>query len=274
MPESLATRLIAPTLIATLYLYLGGVLIAPLAALVVALYDAAGAGVASLLLEPDALHALGITFSLVAIAAAVNAVVGAVGAIAITRHRFPGRHVIDALADLPLAVSPVMIGLAFLFLFGRDGLLAPALEVFGVKVVFAYPGLVLATLFVTLPYTLREVIYLLEQTGTSEEEAAVTLGASPLRVFWHVTLPNIRPALGYGLLMAVARTFGEFGAVLVLGGSISGKTQTATTFIHDTIEERMPAAAYTMAAVLAGISVALLLLLEHIKKKREAASCT
>jgi sulfate transport system permease protein len=138
----------------------------------------------------------------------------------------------------------------------------------GLKVVFSFPGLVIATLFVTLPYTVREVTYVLDEIGTSEEEAAITLGASPWHTFWRVTLPNIRLALGYGLLMTAARSLGEFGAVLVLGGSISGQTQTATTFIHDAIEERALPSAYGMAIVLAAMSVALLLILEWVKGRR------
>jgi sulfate transport system permease protein len=127
-------------------------------------------------------------------------------------------------------------------------------------------------LFVTLPYTVREVAYVLDEIGTSEEEAAVTLGASPWQTFWRVTLPNVRLGLGYGLLMTIARTLGEFGAVLVLGGSISGQTQTATTFIHDAIEERELAGAYGMAAVLAVASVTLLLILDRVKRRSHAPS--
>jgi sulfate transport system permease protein len=157
-----------------------------------------------------------------------------------------------------------------MLLVGRGGLLAAPLAAFGVQVLFAFPGLLIATLFVTLPFTLREVAYVLEEIGTSEEEAAATLGASPWQTFWRVTLPNIRIGLGYGLLMSVARSLGEFGAVLVLGGSISGHTQTATTFIHAAIEERERAGAYGMALLLAAISVALWVGLELVKRTRAA----
>ena len=162
-----------------------------------------------------------------------------------------------------------MIGLAFMLLVGRGGWLAPPLETLGWKVLFSFPGLVLGTLFVTLPYTLREVVYVLEEIGTSEEEAAATLGASPVQTFLRVTLPNIRIGLGYGLLMTVARSLGEFGAVLVLGGSISQQTQTATTFIHDMIDERETAAAYGMALLLALISIGLWLTIEWAKRRRQ-----
>jgi len=144
--------------------------------------------------------------------------------------------------------------LAFLLVFGREGWLEPALEAGGWKVTFAFPGLVLATLFVTFPFTLREVGYVLEELGTEEEAAAATLGASSWQTFWRVTLPNIRYGLGYGVILTTARALGEFGAVLVLGGAISGHTQTATTFIYNALEERQEPAAYSVALVLARAS--------------------
>lgn len=253
-------------------LYLGLVLVGPMVALV---FETSAVGFRTALAaatSPAALDALRMSLVLVVIALVANSVVGTLGAIALVRHRFVGRGLVSALCDLPLAVSPVMIGLAFLLLVGRDGALSPLLHWFGLKVVFSFPGLVIGTLFVTLPYAVREVAYVLEEIGTSEEEAATTLGASPWQTFWRVTLPNTRVALGYGLLMTTARTLGEFGAVLVLGGSISGQTQTATTFIHDAIEERQLADAYGMAIVLALMSVGLLLSLEWAKSRRQAAT--
>lgn len=257
-------------LVAGVLLYLAVVLVGPTVALVLQTHAVGFSAALAAVTSPMALDALEMSLLLVAIALVVNTVVGTVGAIALVRHRFFGRGVVSALFDLPLAVSPVMIGLAFVLLLGRDGALSPLLETLGLKVVFSFPGLVIATLFVTLPYTVREVAYVLEEIGTSEEEAAITLGASAWQTFWRVTLPNIRIALGYGLLMTAARTLGEFGAILVLGGSISGHTQTATTFIHDAIEERQIAGAYGMALVLAVLSVALLLSLEWAKVRRHS----
>jgi sulfate transport system permease protein len=247
--------------------YVAIVLIAPLAALLAEIWHV-GARVAFAALDHHAWRALRMSLVLVVIAVVVNGLVGIAGAIVLTRHRFRGRLVLEALADLPLAVSPVMVGLAFLLLVGRGGWITPVFDALHCKVVFAFPGLMLATLFVTLPYTIREVAYVLEEIGTSEEEAAATLGASPWQIFWRVTLPNIRFGLAYGLLMTAARSLGEFGAVLVLGGSISGETQTATTFIHDSIEERDLPAAYAMALLLALISTSLLFALERAKKRR------
>jgi sulfate transport system permease protein len=255
-------------LLSTVLLYLAAVLLGPIVALAAQVARIGAADVLAALGSPDALAALRMSIVLTLICTAINAVVGVVGAIAITRQRFLGREVINALADLPLAISPVMIGLAFMLLVGRNGWLATPLSALGLQVLFAFPGLLIATLFVTLPFTLREVAYVLEEIGTSEEEAAATLGASPWQTFWRVTLPNIRIGLGYGLLMSVARSLGEFGAVLVLGGSISGHTQTATTFIHAAIEERERAGAYGMALLLAGFSVLLWGALEVVKRKR------
>ncbi len=267
-----AEALLRSALVAGVLLYLGVVLVGPILALFHETFALGIADAASAVTSPEALDALAMSLSLVAVALVVNAIVGTLGALALARHRFLGRGVVSALCDLPLAVSPVMIGLAFILLVGRGGVLSSMLDAVGVKVLFSFPGLVLATLFVTLPYTIREVAYVLEEIGTSEEEAATTLGASPWQTFWRVTLPNIRVALGYGLLMTTARTLGEFGAVLVVGGSISGRTQTATTFIHDAIEERQLAGAYGMAIVLGLVSVALLLCLESAKARRKVST--
>jgi sulfate transport system permease protein len=272
MPARLWGTVGRAALVGCVLVHLSTVLLGPIAALVVETAELGVGKVLAAVTTSTALAALRMSLVLVIIALATNTVVGTLGAIAIVRHRFIGRHLVSALCDLPLAVSPVMIGLAFLLLVGRDGLLAPLLDAIGLKVVFSFPGLVIATLFVTLPYTVREVAYVLDEIGTSEEEAAITLGACPWQTFWRVTLPNIRLALGYGLLMTTARTLGEFGAVLVLGGSISGQTQTATTFIHDAIEERQLAGAYGMAAMLAILSMALLLVLEWAKGRRPSTS--
>ncbi len=268
-PRTVALPFGRLALLAIVLLYMGAVLLGPVFAIGIELVRIGVGDAIAALGRPEALAALRTSLVLTLISAAVNAVVGTFGAIAIVRQRFFGRALLNALSDLPLAISPVMIGLAFMLLVGRGGWLAPPLEALGIKVLFSFPGLVLGTLFVTLPYTLREVIYVLEEIGTSEEEAAATLGASPVQTFLRVTLPNIRVGLGYGLLMTVARSLGEFGAVLVLGGSISQQTQTATTFIHDMIDERETAAAYGMALLLALISVGLWLTIEWAKRRRQ-----
>jgi sulfate transport system permease protein len=248
--------------------YVALVLLLPLAALV---EQGAGAGASNLLralAQPESLAALWKTVVLVVVSVGINGVFGVAGAIAVVRHRFWSRRLLDALTDLPLAVSPVMTGLAFLLLVGRDGWLAPVLDRLGIQVAFAFPGLLVATLFVTLPFTLREVAYVLEELGTTEEEVAATLGASASQTFWRVTFPNLRHGLVFGITLTTARALGEFGAVLVLGGAISGKTQTATTFIYTAMEERQTSGAYGMALVLALVSVVLLLMLERAKRRK------
>lgn len=231
----------------------------------------AGTGIGTILRKlstPEAIHVMKMTAALTGIAVAANAVVGVGGALVLIRQRFMGRRILNSFVDLPLAVSPVMTGLAFLLVFGRGGLLAPLLDRLGWKVIFSFPGLVMAVLFVTLPFTIREVSHVLQEIGTSEEESAATLGASPWQTFRSVTLPNIRDGLGFGVTLTVARALGEFGAVLVLGGAIAGRTQTATTFIYTSLEERNETEAYGMALLLAVTSMAVLVLLECLKRRR------
>lgn len=202
---------------------------------------------------------------LAALAVVLNGVLGILAAIVLVRHRFPGRQLLDWMVDLPLAISPVMIGLAYILVFGRGGLLEPLLLSLEWKVIFAWPGLVLGTVFVTIPFTTREVSHVLRELGTTEEQAAATLGASPWQAFWKVTLPNIRHGLTYGTTLTMARSLGEFGAVLVLGGAIAGKTDTATIFIYAAMEARFEAASYGMALVLAALTMALLAFLKTLQ---------
>lgn len=254
-------------LLGLVLVYLGLILVLPLGAMAQRALESGPRVLAEAFADPAARQGLLLTLILALIALVANGLVGIGAGLVLVRHRFLGRRLLDVLVDLPLAVSPVMTGLAFLLVFGRGGWLEPWLDIAGLKVTFAFPGLVLATLFVTFPFTVREVAYVLLELGTDEEEAAVTLGASPWQTFRLVTLPNIRYGLGYGLVLTLARALGEFGAVLVIGGAISGQTQTATTFIYNALEERQEAAAYGMALVLAAASVAFLLLLEWIKRQ-------
>lgn len=255
-------------IVLAVFAYLGLILVLPLGAIAVRSLADGPAPLLASLAQGEALEGLLLTLIVAAICVVANGIFGIAGALVLTRHRFLGRRILDALVDLPLAVSPVMTGLAFLLIFGRGGWLEPSLDLLGLKVTFAVPGLILATLFVTFPFTLREVAYVLEELGTDEDQAATTLGASPWQTFWLVTLPNIRFGLGYGIVLTLARALGEFGAVLVVGGAISGRTQTATTFIYNALEERQELAAYSMALVLAVISVALLVAIEWLKRRR------
>lgn len=256
--------------VALVVAFLLTVVVLPLGAIVVTVAQAPLAALAGLS-EPEALSALGLSIVLAAVAFVVNGVVGVGGALVLVRQRFRGLRLLDALVDLPLAVTPVTTGLGFLLLFGRTGLFGPWLDALGLRVAFAFPGLVVATLFVTVPFTLREVALVLEALGTAEEEAAATLGASAWQTFLRVTLPNVRHAFVAGSTLTVARALGEFGAVLVLGGSVALHTETATTFIHGAIEERAEPEAYGMALALVAASVALLALLEGTRSREARA---
>ncbi len=259
-------------LIATSVLgYLGLVLVVPLGALVIEAADTGLGAIARALAQPEALRSLGLSLLIAAVAVVLNGAFGVAGAMVLVRHRFIGRRVLDAAVDASLAVSPVMTGLAFLLVFGRQGWLGGVLDALNLRVAFALPGLVLATLFVTLPFTVREVAYVLEEIGTEDEEAAITLGASPWAAFRRVTLPNIRHGLTLGIVLTAARALGEFGAVLVVGGSIAGRTETATTFIFTSVDERRTAAALGMALALGVVSLLLLVVLEQVKRRRSAA---
>jgi sulfate transport system permease protein len=241
--------------------YIALLLLIPLGALLWTVIGSLGE-VVTVLAQADVVDAL-LRSLWVAIACVIlNGIFGVAGALVLVRQRFWGRRLLDAMVDLPLALSPVMTGLAFLLLSGRSGWLRPILDELGLQVAFAWPGVLLATLFVTLPFTLREVALVLEELGDTEEQAAATLGASSFTTFYRVTLPNIRGGLVIGMTLTMARALGEFGAVLVLGGSISGKTQTATTFIHTAMEERQEPAALGMALILAASAILLLGLLQ------------
>ena len=253
-------------LIAGACTYMFAVLILPLALLVI---EAGRAGIGNVVRElssSGALQALALSLLVAFFAVLVNTVFGVGAAIVLVRHQFPGRRALDTLVDLSLAVSPVMIGLAMLLLFGRGGWLYPVLERWDVQVAFAVPGVVLCTLFVTLPFTVREVAYVLEEVGVDEEQVAATLGANSWQIFRRVTLPNISTGLRLGIVLTTARALGEFGAVLVVGGAITGRTQTATTFIYAATEERRSAAALGMAVLLAVISMLLLTALTKLRR--------
>ena len=210
---------------------------------------------AAALRDPDAAAAVRLSLLVAAIAVPVNTVFGLAAAWCLTRHRFPGRGLLRAMVGLPLSVSPVVAGLAYVLLFGRQGWFGPALAALGVQVVFALPGLVLATLFVTLPYVAAQLIPLMEALPPDEEEAALTLGASGWQMFRWVTLPRLRWGLLQGVLLCTARAMGEFGAVAVVSGHIRGLTTTMPLHIEMLYNEYDLPAAFGMAALLALLAV-------------------
>ena len=213
--------------------------------------------------EPDFLHAVKLTLLVAAIVVPLNAAFGLCAAWAIARHRFPGRTLVLSLLDLPFSVSPVVAGLAIVLLYGDRGWFGPVLDLTGLKIIFAFPGMVLATAFVTLPFVAREVIPVLEEIGFEEEQAAQTLGANSWQTFWQVMLPNIRWGLLYGLILTNARAMGEFGAVSVVSGNIVGKTQTLPLFVADSYMQYQTEAAFS-AAVILSLLAALTLALKSL----------
>jgi sulfate/thiosulfate transport system permease protein len=254
-------------LIALVILYAAVLLLGPLVAVGWGAFsEGVGAFVAQVT-SANALSALKLTFLLAAAATIVNTVAGVCIAHVLVRDDFRGRGIVNGLIDLPFVVSPVIAGLMLILLFGRGGLLTPLAEALGLKVVFAFPGMLLATVFVSLPFVVREVMPVLAQTGTEQENAAYTMGATPWQAFRHITLPAIRWGILYGVSLTFARSIGEFGAVLVVSGGVSGLTETSTLYIFRSLDDRNYVAAYAMAAVLAGFSFLILFAMEFFRKR-------
>jgi sulfate transport system permease protein len=210
--------------------------------------------------NPDALAAIRLTLFIAAISVPLNLVFGITASWAITKFSFPGKNLLLTLIDLPLSVSPVVSGLIFVLLFGAQGLLGPWLAAHGLKIIFAVPGIVLATVFITFPFVARELIPLMMEQGKDDEEAAVSLGASGWQTFWHVTLPNIRWGLLYGVLLCNARAMGEFGAVSVVSGHIRGETNTMPLHVEILYNEYDFVGAFAVASLLAALALVTLVL--------------
>ena len=219
------------------------------------------------LTEPDARSAIKLTLLVAAIAVPINAIFGIVAAWAITKFRFKGKNLLVTLIDLPIAVSPVISGMIFVLLFGLHGLLGPWLQEHEIKIIFAIPGIVLATTFITFPFVARELIPLMEEQGTEEEEAALVLGASGWQTFRRITLPNIKWGLLYGIILCNARAMGEFGAVSVVSGHIRGATNTVPLHVEILYNEYSFAAAFSLATILALLAIATLVLKSLIEWK-------
>ena len=255
-------------LIALVVGYVAFLIITPITALALGAFEKGiGASLASLN-QPEIFAAFWNTLWISLVVVTVHAIFGTIVAWVFVRHRFPGRDLINGLVDMPFAVSPVVAGYMLLLLFGRNGLLAPVIEPLGIQVAFALPGMVLATLFVTLPFMIRELIPVLEAFDTRQELAAATLGASGWQTFWRVTFPALRWGLIYGVTLTFARALGEFGAVLVIGGGVQGHTETATLFIYRALDERQYIAAYSAALALGLFSLMLVLGSDWLRRSR------
>jgi sulfate/thiosulfate transport system permease protein len=220
--------------------------------------------------DPDTRHAIWLSLTVAPLAVAINTVFGIATAWLVSRFRFPGRSLLITLCDVPFSVSPVVAGLALVLIFGRQGLLGPTLASLGWKVIFSWPGLVLATTFVTLPLVVRELIPVMEAIGPEEELAAVSLGANGWQVFTRVTLPNIRWALLHGIVLANARAMGEFGAVYVVSGHIAGATDTMPLRVEKLFQEYRTPASMAVASVLAGLALVTLVAKFVIERQLEA----
>jgi sulfate transport system permease protein len=214
-----------------------------------------------------ALHALWLTILITAIAVPLNAIFGVAAALILVRKRVPGRPLISALIDLPLALSPVVVGLAILLVWGRNGWFGPTTESLGIQVIFAVPGMVLATIFICLPFVVREVVPVLREVGTDQEEAAATLGAGGFQTFWRITLPAIRWGIIYGVVLTTARALGEYGAVRVVSGGIAGRTETLTLHVEERFQAFDYVAAYGASVVLAILALATVLVMNLLNRK-------
>jgi sulfate/thiosulfate transport system permease protein len=208
---------------------------------------------------PEAQHAFWMTILMVVVAVPLNTVFGIVCALVLVRQQFRGKALMNAAIDLPFAVSPVVIGLALILVYGQNGWWGDWLAERGIQVIFSTPGMILATIFVSLPFVVREVVPVLREIGTEQEQAASTLGASSWQTFWRVTLPAIRWGVGYGVVLATARALGEFGAVSVVSGKLQGQTETMTLFVEQRFHQFDLTGAYAASVVLALLAVATLL---------------
>jgi sulfate transport system permease protein len=220
--------------------------------------------------SPDALHAIYLTLLMVAIAVPVNTVFGVGCALLLVRHRWWGNAIVDGIVNLPFAISPVVIGLSLFLLYGTGGWFGPALSELGFEVLFSIPGMILASIFVSLPFVVRETVPVLQEIGTEQEQAASTLGATGRQTFWRITLPAIRWGVAYGVVLTTARVLGEFGAVTIVSGSISGETETLPLFVAKSFEQFDEQAAYAGAIVLALLALTTLLLMSVGGRKAKA----
>jgi sulfate/thiosulfate transport system permease protein len=252
--------------------FLAFFLVLPLAVVFAEAFSKGGAYFLAAIREPDALAAIRLTLLTVAIVVPANVVFGIAAAWAIAKFRFPGKSLLTTLIDLPFAVSPVISGLVYVLVFGAQGWLGPWLISHNIRVIFAVPGIVLATAFVTFPFVARELIPLMQAQGTDEEYSAITLGANGWQTFWRVTLPNIRWGLFYGVILCNARAMGEFGAVSVVSGHIRGETNTMPLHVEILYNEYNIAGAFAVASLLALLALATLIIKSVVewRQTREA----
>ncbi|HSR93607.1 MAG TPA: sulfate ABC transporter permease subunit [Solirubrobacterales bacterium] len=250
--------------------YLALLLLAPLVMIFFKTFEHGLAPPIEAITSPDGLHALKLTLITVAIAVPLNTIFGIACALLLVRHEWKGNAPIDAVINLPFAISPVVIGLSLFLLYGTGGWLGPTLAEAGIKILFSVPGLVLACTFVSLPFVVRETVPVLQEIGTDQEQAASTLGANAWQTFWRITLPAIRWGVAYGVVLTTARVLGEFGAVTIVSGSISGQTQTLPLFVEKQFANFNLPGAYGASIVLAILALSTLLAMNLLKRKEDA----
>ncbi len=247
--------------------YLAALLAVPVGLVVFRAFEDGLADFIAAITTPEALHALWLTIIIALIAVPLNTVFGVMCALAIVRRRFRGHGLVNSVVDLPLALSPVVVGLALILVYGRQGWWGGWLIDNGFQVIFALPGMVLATVFVSLPFVVREVVPVLREIGDEQEQAASTLGASPWQTFWKITLPAIRWGVAYGVVLTTARALGEFGAVSVVSGRIAGRTETMTLHVEERFQAFEVQDAYAASVVLAVLAVVTLLAMTLLRRE-------
>jgi sulfate/thiosulfate transport system permease protein len=264
--SSRASRL---TLRAVALGYLAALLAIPVAMVFYRTFDGGIGPALDAVTTPAAQHAFWLTCLMVAIAVPLNTIFGVGLALALARGRWRGKTIVSALVDLPFAVSPVVVGLALILVYGNSGWIGTWFAENGVRVIFSTPGMVLATVFVSLPFVVREVVPVLREIGVEQEEAALTLGASPAQTFWRVTLPAIRWGVAYGVILTTARALGEFGAVAVVSGKIEGQTETMTLFVEQRFQAFDLTGAYAASVVLALLALAVIGTMTLLDRRKE-----
>ena len=263
-------RFVRWLLLGVAFLFLGFVLVLPLAAVLVEAFAKGIQLYYESITEPDARAAIRLTLLTAVIAVPLNTVFGVAAAWAIAKFSFKGKNLLITLIDLPFAVSPVISGLIFVLLFGAQGLLGPWLQSHDIKIIFALPGIVLATIFVTFPFVARELLPVMQAQGSGEEEAAASMGAGGWRIFWKITLPNIKWGLLYGIILCNARAMGEFGAVSVVSGHIRGLTNTVPLHIEILYNEYQFTASFAVASLLVLLALATLIAKSLLEWKNRA----
>jgi sulfate transport system permease protein len=247
--------------------YLTAILVGPLVLIFVRTFEHGFLDAWNAVTTPEALHAFGLTLLIAAIVVPANTVFGVLCALVVVRHPFRGKGLLNAIVDLPLALSPVVVGLSLFLLYGRKGWFGSWALSGSIQILFALPSMILATIFVSLPFVVREIVPVLREIGTEQEQAASTLGAARLQTFFRITLPSLRWAIAYGVVLTTARSLGEYGAVSVVSGRIAGKTETATLFVDDSYQGFNMIGAYAASVVLALMAVSVLLAMHLLRRK-------